>query len=859
MKIDRLFSREVRLEMKSAIADAGGREVFFTGKIDDDGCVISVKAMARGTDDTVLVHKAAVRECSVLIHNHPGGDLTPSDADMMVASDCSENAQGFYIINNSASDVYVVVEPILPRKIKPLDIEDTAFYISDGGPLSKQSENFEMRPVQVDLLRNIVKTFNENGIGVFEAGTGVGKSYAYLVPSILWASTNKERVVISTGTINLQQQLCEKDIPAALKITGKKLKAILLKGRQNYVCKRRLQGALADRDLFSDDADTVAKIYEWASTSVSGSRSDLSFVPGENAWSRVKSESDACMGMRCPFFGECFVMKTRKEAADAQIIVVNHHLLFADIESRLSGAGYDDAAVLPPYRRLIFDEAHGIENAATSFFSESTNRFQIMKNINQLYRKRRTGSTGHIVTLAILANSDEEKENEISNTVDRIKSDIEKLETSSFDLLEGDYNFRISEKTGRAANPMLSLVATLAASVANFVAACREILEDLADEDKTIDAYWETRLSLRRLDETVKVLNDFGKWDEMHDTVFWLQRKTLSADAALRIASAAQSERSARSGKNAIVGRTAANGKNSYSERADGSQNQNAFVIFNETPLDISGRMNAGVFEPMSSVVCASATLTINRSFDYWMRRTGVHFADEERLDTCEYVSPFPYEKNMIFAVPSDAPMPERSVEFEQFVCAAVPALISASDGKTLVLFTSYESLKNTFRASQSALRSQYDFSGTLLKQGDDDNARLLDTFRNDESSVLFATDSFWQGVDVPGKSLSQVIIVKLPFPVPSDPVFAARSEAIERRGGSSFMELSVPEAVVKFRQGVGRLVRRSDDRGAVVLLDKRVYEKRYGAFFLNSIPKSKRVYEPLERIIERVSDLIFS
>lgn len=835
MKIDKLFTREVRLKMREAIKDAGGREVFFVGAINDDGCVVAVNAVSRGTKSEVPVHKAAVRECSVLIHNHPGGDLTPSDADMAVASDASEKAQGFYIINNFASDVYVVVEPILPTKIKPLDIEDAAMYLSDGGPLSVQSENFEMRPVQVDLLRSITKSFNENGIGVYEAGTGVGKSYAYLIPSILWADTNRERVVISTGTINLQQQLCEKDIPAALKITGKKLKAILLKGRQNYVCKRRLQGALADRDLFSEDAESIAKIYEWAAASATGSRSDLSFVPGENVWSRVKSESDACMGMRCPFFGECFVMKTRKEASDAQIIVVNHHLLFADIESRLGGAGYDDAAVLPPYRRLIFDEAHGVENAATSFFSENVNRFQILRNINQLYRKRRGNATGHLMVLSILAGADEKTE-KISGIVDKIKADIENIETASLDLIAGEYNFRLSEKTARAAHPVISLAATLAASVAAFVATAREILEDVPEEDRTVDAYWETRLSLRRLDATVKVLNDFGKWDEMGDTVFWLQQKTLSADALARA--------------DAVRSDSARGDKKSRGEK-------NSYVIFNETPLDISQRMNAGVFEPMSSVVCASATLTINRSFDFWMRRTGLRFADEERLATGEFPSPFPYKKNMLFAVPLDAPLPEKSVEFEQFVCAAVPLLIDAAGGRTLVLFTSYESLKNTFRAAKSALQNQYNFSGTLLKQGDDDNSRLLDQFKNDESSVLFATDSFWQGVDVPGKSLSQVIIVKLPFSVPSDPVFAARSEALERRGGNSFMELSVPEAVMKFRQGIGRLVRRSDDKGSVVLLDRRVYEKRYGSIFIGSVPECKRVYEPLEKIAERVCDFV--
>ena len=217
---------------------------------------------------------------------------------MSVAAVSSENAQGFYIINNDVTEIYVVVEPVLPKVIKKLDVDDAAFYISKDGPLAKINENFEERLSQIELLKNIAKTFNQNKTGVFEAGTGVGKSYAYLIPSILWAVQNNERVVISTGTINLQQQLCLKDIPQAIKITGKPVKFILMKGRQNYICKRRLQDALNSKDLFENN-DDLDRIAQWQDSCDSGSKSELSFLPSESVWNRINSESDACMALRC--------------------------------------------------------------------------------------------------------------------------------------------------------------------------------------------------------------------------------------------------------------------------------------------------------------------------------------------------------------------------------------------------------------------------------------------------------------------------------------------------------------------------------------------------------------------------------
>ena len=702
------------------------------------------------------------------------------------------------------------------KSLETIDRETAASYISSGGTLAKISESFEERPVQIELLKCIADAFNHNLLGVYEAGTGVGKSYAYLIPSVLWAVKNKERVIISTGTINLQQQLCEKDIPAVEKIIGQKIKFVLMKGRQNYICKRRLMEAASVLDLFENETEEIKRIADWAETSATGSKSDMSFMPGENAWSRVNSESDACMGKRCPFFNECFVMKVRKQAADASIIVVNHHLLFADIESRMTGTGYEDAAVLPPYRRIIFDEAHGIENAATSFFSESVNRFKINKLLFLMYRKRKGSESGHLCSIAIFS-ANEEKVQEAYSLTAQIKNDLLNLEIAAKDLLERESTMRLYDSSARSFGPFLVAAHALSESLGSFTNLVRLILEGVADDDRSVPAYWESKIILGRLDNYVILLKNFSKWDEMRGNVYWIQKKRLPPDLL----------------------------KNG--EPLD-------YVTLNQTPLDISSLMNSGVFEEMSSVVCTSATLRTGADFRYWCNRTGISFAETSRVDCKDFLSPFPYDKNMLFAVPSDAPFPDK-VEFQQWIEMAIPRLIRAAEGRTLILFTSYESLKSAHKSAVSYLKG---FKGLILKQGDDDNSRLLEKFKNDNESVLFATDSFWQGVDIPGESLSQVIIVKLPFTVPNDPVFTARSEAIEKRGGNSFVELSVPEAVIKFRQGIGRLIRRSDDRGVVTVLDRRIYEKRYGSNFVISMPECKKLYEPLEELAGKINRFIF-
>ena len=811
MELNRRFSSAVREEMKRQIENAGGNEVFFVGEINPEGVVVSVRAAARGNSESVPVNFAEARTASVLIHNHPNGFLHPSDADLMVASDASEKAQGFYIVNNDVSEVYVVMEPIKPVVTKTLDSEQTAVYLSSSGPLAKISPYFEERPSQIELVKEISKAFNDDAIGVFEAGTGVGKSFAYLVPSMLWALENKERVVISTGTINLQQQLSEKDIPQAEKIIGKKVKSILVKGRQNYVCLRRLSEMGSERDLFNDETEIFDKIASWAKESKTGSKSDLSFMPPENLWQRVNSEADACMGMRCKFREKCFVMKVRKEAADANILVVNHHMLFADIESRMNGAGYDDTAVLPPYKRIIFDEAHGIEDAATSFFSNALNRFRILKQLNLLYRQRKSSVTGYLFTLSALSRI-EDKSDTVKIEIEKTKEAIYNLEEDAASVLDREFSLRLFQGTAHRFTGIIEKIRVLQHHLATVTGLMREIIEGISDDDLDNSVIYEAKAVLRRLDASVMLCQNFVVWEEHPESVFWIQAKRLPPVMA----------------------------KNT----------ENPFYYeFIETPLDIAPMMNRGVFEPMKSVVCTSATISISRSFDFWKKRVGISFVEKERVKQGEFKSPFPYKENMFFAVPSDAPFPDNE-NFQAYIEDSIVRLIEAAGGKTLVLFTAYDSLRHACDTARTRLRS----SGiTVLKQGDDDRFRLLSQFKDDVSSVLFATDSFWEGVDVPGESLSLVIIVKLPFGVPSDPVFAARSEEISKKGGFPFMELSVPDAVIKFRQGFGRLIRRGDDRGAVVALDRRIIEKSYGRMFTSSVPECEIVYKPLNVILERI------
>ena len=806
MKAKMRISEKALCFMRAEIVEADGAEVFFVGAANEDGFVEGVAVAARGNDAEVLA--VNYEDADVLIHNHPSGVLKPSEADLEVASKANQNSMGFFIIDNAATEVYVVLEVPKKKKIVPIEENEAVRYLSKDGSFAKKQKNFEERPTQLELMRNIVHSFNENKIGIFEAGTGVGKSFAYLIPSMMWAIQNDERVVISTGTINLQQQLIEKDVPQASLILGKNVKSVLLKGRQNYVCLRRLNDAIDDRDFFDDDIEIVEMIYKWSKKTSSGDRADLIENISDTIWTRVNSESDACMGMKCPFHDECFVTKVRKEAADAQILIVNNHLFFADIASRMEGIGFDEAAVLPPYHRVVFDEAHGIEESATSFFSSRFNRFSILKQINLLFREGRRSASGFLFTVMAVSEA-ENAEDAVALGVEKLKTAVNELDEVALECLGDETTLRVNEKTARSLAPVFDKMDNLCKELLTFISLVKNILEGVKDEDSELQSVWETKNVVNRLGSFVEIIKGFLAYQEDEESVFHFQ-KVLSTST--------------------------------------GPEGNSFFVVFSKTPLNIAPIMSEHVFEPLSSVVCVSATLKINGTFGYWTHRTGVDMLESERVLYGDFASPFSYATRVLFSVPSDAPFPDDTAAFQNYTEQTILDLCLAAKGRTLVLFTSYESLR---RASQKVSDSLAEHGITLLKQGDDDRFRLLEHFKADSFSTLFATDSFWEGVDVPGESLSQVIIVKLPFSVPNDPVFAARSELIEKNGGSSFMDLSIPTAVIKFRQGFGRLMRRGDDCGCIAVLDRRIVEKRYGSIFTKSVPKTFRLYCSAKEISE--------
>lgn len=819
------LSPEVCSRIAEEIAQADGNEVFVVGNLDGDGIVSDVFVAARGHETAAPVIQAAVDSAEVLIHNHPSGNLRPSDADLAVASQAASAGLGFYIVDNAVERIYVVAEPVLTRKKKAVDAGKVADCLSVGGTLSEVSPSYEERPSQIELAVSCAAAFNDGKVAMFEAGTGVGKSFAYLIPAVLWAVENNDRVVVSTATINLQQQLVEKDIPLVQKITGVDVKPVLVKGRGNYVCRRRLASVLQERDLFEDDSQALDAIKAWAETTSDGSRSDLSFPPPENLWSRVCSESDACMGMRCAYHNTCFVMHARKEAAAASLLIVNHHLLFADIEARYAGGGYDGTAVLPPFHHIVFDEAHAIEGAATSFFSESVSRFKIQRQLSALSPDKRGRRRGKLEVLADLTD-DKTAAAEAMQTVSAVKKALEDLEAVTLDACGEAFSFRISQKTASsvAVEKMFAAVACLKKQLLRFSSAMRSVFDGIDEDDANAPVVWEAKFAVRRLDGAASLLSGFLAWNEDAHSVFWIEKNSFT-----------QPRRNKISGKTESV--------------------NVVYPKFVRTPLSVAETMRDAVFTPFRTVVCVSATLRISANFTFWMHRTGLSLVPEERVTSGVYESPFPYSKNVLLALPDDNPFSDEA-GFQAYIEEAVPKLIESSSGAALVLFTSYESLRSCCRAARAKLAG----SGIpVLQQGEDDRGRLLQTFRSDAASVLFATDSFWEGVDAPGETLQQVIIVKLPFRVPNNPVFEARCEQIEQNGGSPFMELSLPDAVIKFRQGFGRLMRRKTDRGVITVLDKRITARRYGRVFLDSIPQTAISKGPLNDVLLSVEDFLYN
>jgi len=384
------FSPDVLTAMRTAIREAGGNEVFFLGRTDEYLKICAVEVLARGSESAV---PAILQTCAygdVVIHNHPSADLRPSDADLEIASRLGNLGVGFHIVDNPVDNVYRVVEAFAPRREKALQPESIADLLGPQGVVARALPGYEERPEQLRMAFAVGEALNRGRLAVIEAGTGTGKSLAYLVPAILWALENEERVVVSTNTINLQEQLIRKDLPFLQRATGLEFQAVLVKGRANYLCRRRAETARVEPGLFDDElAGELATIFEWAAKSADGSREELNFVPRQQVWEEVCCEIDQCARVRCPHYGACFFHKARRRAAQADVLVVNHALLLSDLALRHQTDNYSAAAVLPPFDRIVLDEAHHLEDIATNFFASQVTRFAFARVLNKLRHPRK--------------------------------------------------------------------------------------------------------------------------------------------------------------------------------------------------------------------------------------------------------------------------------------------------------------------------------------------------------------------------------------------------------------------------------------------------------------------------------------
>ncbi len=817
MHIEKLISKEARGVIREAISTASGNEVFFFGTF-EDGVVTEVSVAARGNDAAVPAVRAATRPGGVVIHNHPSGVLTPSDADLNIAASLAEDNIAFYIVDNLASAVYVVTEP--HKAVPKVCIGDgeVEMMLGPDGPVASKLDGYEIRQEQVDMATEVAGAFNGEKTLVVEAGTGVGKSLAYLLPSILWAVRNKERVVVSTKTINLQEQLTGKDIPFLQSALDIDFKAVLIKGRSNYLCLRKLDDTAKEPGLFEEKGE-VKTITEWAGKTADGSLSDLGFMPKETVWAELASETDTCLRLKCGFYDRCFFHLSRRTAADADILITNHHLLFSDLAVKEAKGNFTEAAVIAPYKRAVLDEAHSIEDIATEYFGEIVSSRGVAKQLSRLWSARdsRRGLLPFLATRIIKAKL------RLEDTVDdingNISTDIMSAHASATEIFSMLFHFFESVALPAEGPVKLRLTRVVTGD------------ENWPDVEREVRGFTE---KLRRLCTSLKALTKgLGKvMAEDDEAEKELLSKVLEVSAVTgRLSHMAQAVDSILFGK----------GEDSVRwVHIEPAVRGGGFRInLRLSPLNVGGKLFSNLYSKLKTTVLTSATLSVGGGFKFLEGRTGIGLIPPEKKAEKLLKSPFDYKTKVRLVLDSTLREPTSS-GFNASLSERIPALVKERSGATLILFTSY-ALLNSLYGKISGEIEEMGFN--TLRQGRAPRHELLRRFREDLTSVLFGTDSFWEGVDVPGDALKTVVITRLPFEVPDDPVAEARRIDIEENGGNAFREYALPKAVIKFRQGFGRLIRKKTDSGIVVVLDKRIVTKSYGKTFLKSVPECEVLY----------------
>ncbi|CAM2067022.1 Helicase ATP-binding domain-containing protein [Sulfidibacter corallicola] len=807
----RYMTTEVIAALRREIEENRGAELFAVlRRGEGEQQFTQVSIVCRGTHTEVPALISRTQAGDMTVHNHPSGVLQPSRADMAMATLFGEEGVGSMIVNNEVSHCIVVAEPAADQKKVDVATDEVAAILGPEGALSRKLPNYESREGQVAMATSVAKALNEEHILSVEAGTGTGKSLAYLIPAMLWSKHNRDRIVIATKTIALQEQLVNKDIPLAQSVIPDPPRAALIKGRGNYVCLRKMADVRSHQmALFTDEERDIQREVEdlaaWVEETGKGDLADLPFMPSRESWDLIRSDADMCLGAKCPFFQRAPFYESRRRAAQSRILVVNQALLFADLAVRQQSDNYKTAAVMPSYGHVILDEAHSMEDIATDHFGNKVSSLGLRFLLAKFFSNNR-GSKGVLSRLLNVAVDGaanlarvlgDELLPEYTVIQDEVVQQIHALSRALHNQFnpEGKRNVllwlrneilgsgELDEAKAEAAR-LMELLHRLMLVVKNVRTHLENQSEAFLDQHQGICIELAARMS--RVEDTLSTLKYFAiRQDPNH--VPWLELK--------------------------------------ISRRFEEFE-------YRVSPLDVSGTLREALFQPFKSVVMTSATLDLKDEFRFFTNRNGLAKLEDKKQITQSFASPFDYARQAGLCLVRMSSGPTHPAFADDLAGLILKTALSPFPGGTLVLFTAYAQMNIVARTLEQPLAQA---GVALLVQGREQRSVLVEKIKKNHG-VLLGTDSFWEGIDLPGHALTKVIIAKLPFRQMRDPIFEARCTAIEADGRSSFSEYSLPLALLKFKQGVGRLIRTKEDRGVLIIADNRILNKGYGKRFLSLV-----------------------
>lgn len=643
----------------------------------------------------------------------------------------------------------------------------------ENGPIANAMPGYEVRHEQIEMAEAIESAISHSEQLIVEAGTGIGKSFAYLVPLAEYAIKNNSLGIISTNTISLQEQIINKDIPFLEKALGKDFKAVLVKGRNNYLCLRKLRRSeFLQKDLFSDQYELTefTKIFAWSYKTQDGTLYDLEEEPDMKVWSMVSTDSETCLGKNCQHYKKCFFQRAREKISEARMLVINHHLFFSN-QALLK----EDKSVFPEWGALVFDEAHSIESVATEHLGANVTNTGARYLLDLLFNLKK--QKGFLLTVG--DQDSMECVEQVRRRLDVFFKDIKDHFDANIKKEDSD-TLRIRQKNFVENNLSSSL-----RDLAESLLVTKKGVKDKEDEVEI--ASFIRKINVLK-DSVELILNQ-----SMENHVYWIE-----------------CSRNKKTNK----------------------------ISINTAPVNIGEILKEELFNEEKPIILTSATLSVdNGSFKYFKDRVGAKKAIELKLG-----SPFDYKNQVRMYIAKNMPSPDNVTDYAIKAADRIKRYLDLTNGSAFVLFTSYSLMNIVYEELEEYLALK-DFN--VLRQGSGlSRNKMLASFKKESGSVLFGVDTFWQGIDVQGKALSNVIITKLPFSVPDHPVIEARIDDIQKRGGDAFLEYNLPEAVLKFKQGFGRLIRSKNDTGVIAILDSRIINKFYGRAFLNSIPKCNIIIE---------------